>query len=602
MQNHDVHSFHIPVLGLAFSIDTPLRVARYGIASVISIVDDVLIEKMREHYSNLYGRPYTAIRPKEEDHRARRITAYLNLVNQIVHEQADRLKAAPLEQGSEIIKYLEMLAERSPLKRLYRMWSNARDAHRATLESELRARITAGAIDVNIMTKLDKNNRPTPSSEPLPDSSDAVAALRGFVRSDLDSSVVLSAGLNPRLFSYMERCPEFLPGPEGTSSKRVILKVSDFRSAAIQGRMLAKKGIWISEFRVESGLNCGGHAFATDGLLLGPILQEFKEKRDALVAELHGLYGTALDAKGGRAPADARPVRVTVQGGIGTASEDEFLREYFELDGTGWGSPFLLVPEATNLDDRTRARLASAGTEDFYMSDASPLGIAFNNLRGSSSEEQLLRRVRDGRPGSPCTKKYLVSNTEFTKEPICTASRQYQSLKLRQLEGMALPENEFRARIQGVVEKSCLCEDLAPLPPDGIVGNETATSQAVAICPGPNLAYFSRIATLEEMVGHIYGRIQLITVSDRPNLFVNELRLYVEYLQREIRRRLGSVTANEHRYLVTFRKNLQDGISYYRSLLPRMARETERYREIIATQLREIELELEMQVIPSPAN
>jgi hypothetical protein len=30
------HAFHIPVLGLGFSIDTPLKVARYGISSVIS--------------------------------------------------------------------------------------------------------------------------------------------------------------------------------------------------------------------------------------------------------------------------------------------------------------------------------------------------------------------------------------------------------------------------------------------------------------------------------------------------------------------------------------------------------------------------------------
>ncbi|MBP1655129.1 MAG: hypothetical protein H6Q28_1685, partial [Bacteroidetes bacterium] len=45
MQN--VHTFHIPVLGLAFSVDTPLRVARFGISSVVSIVDDILIERMR---------------------------------------------------------------------------------------------------------------------------------------------------------------------------------------------------------------------------------------------------------------------------------------------------------------------------------------------------------------------------------------------------------------------------------------------------------------------------------------------------------------------------------------------------------------------------
>lgn len=601
MQNQGVHSFHIPVLGLAFSIDTPLRVARFGIASVISIVDDVLIERMREHYSNLYGKPYTAINLKEEDHRARRITAYLNLVNQIVREQMTKLKASPFEKGSEIVKYFEMLAEHSSLKALYRRFAATRDARqRAELENELRSRIVPGAIDVNIMTKLDKVNRPTLTSEPLPDSSDAVAALRGFVRSELDSSVVLSAGLNLRLFSYMERCPEFLPGPDGTSPKRVILKVSDYRSASIQGKILAKKGVWISEIRIESGLNCGGHAFATDGLLLGPILEEFKEKRNAMTTELHAYYCAALRAKGGKPPAKPRPVRITVQGGIGTAAEDEFLLEFFEMDGTGWGSPFLLVPEATNVDERTRAKLAAAGRDDFYISDASPLGIAFNNLRGSSSEDLIRRRAEEGRPGSPCTKKYLVSNTEFTDEPICTASRQYQSLKIKQLQGMDLPAGEIDFLIQKVMEKSCLCEDLASSPFAGNEAEDPRTSLAVAVCPGPNLAFFSRIATLEEMVGHIYGRLQLISVSDRPNLFINELRLYIDFLKNEIGKKLGSLSTNEHRYLTTFRRNLQEGIEYYRSLVPKMAKDTVRYREIMWRQLRELELDLEMQVIPLP--
>jgi hypothetical protein len=125
-------------------------------------------------------------------------------------------------------------------------------------------------------------------------------------------------------------------------------------------------------------------------------------------------------------------------------------------------------------------------------------------------------------------------------------------------------------------------------------------SHAVAVCPGPNIAYFSRIATLEEMVGHIYGRLQLISVPDRPNLFINELRLYIDYLKNEIGKKLGSLTSNEQRYLTTFRENLQEGIEYYRSLVPRMSKETERYRDIIRTQLHELELELEMQVIPSP--
>ena len=216
LQTQNVHTFHIPVLGLAFSIDTPLRVARYGIASVISIVDDILIERMREHYANLYGKPFTAINPEDEDHRARRITAYLNLVNEIVREQTAKLKTSAFEEGSEIVRYFEMLAEHSPLKTLYRRLAMARDAaHRASLELELRSRIVPGAIDVNIMTKLDKVNHPAPGMESLPDSSDAVSALRGFVRSDLDSSVVLSAGLNLRLYRLHGALPGVPAGPNG---------------------------------------------------------------------------------------------------------------------------------------------------------------------------------------------------------------------------------------------------------------------------------------------------------------------------------------------------------------------------------------------------
>jgi hypothetical protein len=42
------HKFHIPDLGLGYSIDTPLKVGRDGISSVVSIVDDELIERMRK--------------------------------------------------------------------------------------------------------------------------------------------------------------------------------------------------------------------------------------------------------------------------------------------------------------------------------------------------------------------------------------------------------------------------------------------------------------------------------------------------------------------------------------------------------------------------
>ena len=78
------HSFHIPVMGLAYTVDSPIKVAKYGISSVISIVDDFLIEKMNEYYSNKFKIPYNAISTKVEDYRAKRITSYLNTVDTIV--------------------------------------------------------------------------------------------------------------------------------------------------------------------------------------------------------------------------------------------------------------------------------------------------------------------------------------------------------------------------------------------------------------------------------------------------------------------------------------------------------------------------------------
>ena len=46
LTTRSAHTFHIPVMGTGFTIDTPLRVAKYGITTVISLVDDLLIEQM----------------------------------------------------------------------------------------------------------------------------------------------------------------------------------------------------------------------------------------------------------------------------------------------------------------------------------------------------------------------------------------------------------------------------------------------------------------------------------------------------------------------------------------------------------------------------
>jgi hypothetical protein len=210
-----------------------------------------------------------------------------------------------------------------------------------------------------------------------------MSAFRGFAK-HLVRVIVLSAGYNPRVYAYIAQFDDFLPDAQGTLRKKVILKVSDLRSALIQGKILAKKGVWVSEFRIESGLNCGGHAFATDGILLGPILQEFHDKREAMAGELFELCNKTLADEGKNQLAGPPSIRITVQGGIGTVEEDSFLRTYYGMDGTGWGSPFLLVPEATNVDEHTLQQLTHATPDDYYMSWASPLD-RFHNFRPSTS-------------------------------------------------------------------------------------------------------------------------------------------------------------------------------------------------------------------------
>jgi hypothetical protein len=45
MTHPSIHTFNIPVMGMAYTIDSPIRVAHLGISSVISIMNDELIEK-----------------------------------------------------------------------------------------------------------------------------------------------------------------------------------------------------------------------------------------------------------------------------------------------------------------------------------------------------------------------------------------------------------------------------------------------------------------------------------------------------------------------------------------------------------------------------
>jgi hypothetical protein len=559
-----VHRFHIPVMGTGFTIDTPLKVARYGISSVVSLVDDVLIEQMRRRLHGLSGEACEPIDDDADDSRARRITAYLDLLDSKVEEQFSRLRDSVFEKGSEITRYCEMLPE-SPLKGLWRTMQTVADpAERERLQNELRARIRPGAIDVNIMTKLDRERRRRGQMLP-PVFADAMSALRGYAQSRLRSSLVLSAGLNRRLYAYLAEFDDFFPDSAGDIRKRIILKVSDFRSALVQGKLLARQGLWVSEYRIESGLNCGGHAFGGRGHLLGPVLDDFRQGRDALREQLQGVFGQALEMAGRAVPEARMDFRVTVQGGIGTAEEDALLAERYGVDGTGWASPFLLVPEAVNIDAEHLSRILAAGEDDVHLSDASPLGVPFWCLKTSASEEDRRRRIAEGRPGSDCPKGFLMSNTEFTKAPICTASRNYQRRKLASLEAAA-EGGVPAADAEAVTAKACICHDLAG---SATLPHEIDPAARTAVCCGPNTVYFARAAALHEMIDHIYGRLRLPLKLERPHMLLKELALHLDQLRKE--RDCACLTGIGPSSLGAVRDNLAAGIAHYRELAGRLA-------------------------------
>jgi hypothetical protein len=562
-----LHTFHIPVMGLAYTIDSPIRVAKYGISSVISIIDDDLIEKMNAFYSEKFSLPYQEISQKMHDYRAERITSYLNLVDKIVKDKFETFKNELAESKLALEHYIAMLPNKSEIKKGLQHLMDDGIAFKENIKNYLENNLSAGAIDVNIMTKIDKDN--FIKDEQLPVAfNDAHASLRGFANSNLTSSVVLSAGMNPRLYSYFENFNVFFPDSNNILKKKIILKVSDFRSAMIQGNFLAKKGLWVSEYRIESGLNCGGHAFATDGYLLGPILEEFKQKKEQLIQSAHDLMVKALTQKERHVPENPLELKITVQGGVGTAEEHDFLLDYYDVDSVGWGTPFLLVPEATSVDAATRKLLANAKEEDLYLSHISPLGIPFNTLRGTTNEHFKQKRIHDNNAGSSCPKKFLALSKEFGSKGICTASKKYQDVKLVELEEKrnVLSVEIFENAKNKITEKSCLCVGLANASylENGI--KIKGQAQGVVICPGPNMAYFDHEVSLSEMVQHIYGNTSVLTATNRPNMFVKELKMYVDYLKNEIATVSAEITAPQIKKWNLFKNNLAEGIGYYQSL------------------------------------
>jgi hypothetical protein len=376
--------------------------------------------------------------------------------------------------------------------------------------------------------------------------------------------------MSTRLYNYIESFDEFYPDENFQLNKKITLKVSDYRSALIQGKYLAKKGLWVSEYRIESGLNCGGHAFPTTGYLLGPVLEEINQNREDLINQTFTLLKIALKAKNRPCPEQPLETKITAQGGVGTAEEHQFLAEHYQLDSVGWGTPFLLVPEVVNVDQRTLDLLCNAKEEDLQVSNISPLGVPFNNLVGNSKDLEKLAYIEQGTPGNPCPKQYAALSNEFGEPTLCLASRKYQKAKIEELKTSGLSEADYQVAYDKVVDKSCICVGLGT---SALLVSDLDTKvekPGVSVCPGPNMAYFSDVMTLKEMVDHIYGKINVIRRKDRPHMFIKELTIYIDYLKTKLDETARPWSEKQQEYFTSFSDNLDKGIQYYKELFSTM--------------------------------
>ena len=152
------------------------------------------------------------------------------------------MQASPFEPESEITRYYEMLPE-TALKERYREMLECDDPdHKLELQEELRRRAVPGSIDVNIMSKVDFRR--------LPARREAAGRVRcGDGRSTRIRQPARSArrsfsrrGSTPGFYTYAATFKDFLPDDTGQCKKKIILKVSDYHSAVVQGKFLAQAG------------------------------------------------------------------------------------------------------------------------------------------------------------------------------------------------------------------------------------------------------------------------------------------------------------------------------------------------------------------------
>jgi hypothetical protein len=140
-------------------------------------------------------------------------------------------------------------------------------------------------------------------------------------------------------------------------------------------------------------------------------------------------------------------------------------------------------------------------------------------------------------------------------------------LKIASLKAQQLPAAEYDRLLNEVLDKECLCIGLSNSAAIQYQEVFVKNLPSVNICPGPNIANFSAIVSLQTMTDHIYGRTNIMSNPQRPHVFIAELSLYVKFLEEQLQTDLQSAQFDKRlKYFQGFYTNLQSGIDYYTSL------------------------------------
>ena len=176
-------------------------------------------------------------------------------------------------------------------------------------------------------------------------------------------------------------------------------------------------------------------------------------------------------------------------------------------------------------------------------------------------------------------------NKEFKETGICTASREYQYLKIKELDAKELSADEYKSALNKITEKTCTCVGLGTSALLAYNLDTKVEGTGVSICPGPNMAYYSKIMSLKNMTDHIYGRDNMITRTDRPNMFIKELHIYIDFLKNKLEDAKKNMNKKEEKYLLTFTNNMKEGILYYQNLFETVTNAFEDIKDSVLNEL-----------------